>query len=551
MVIKNMKVLAIDDNHDNLISLKALIKEAFPEALTLMALDGDAGLQLAASEDPDVILLDIVMPGQDGFEVCKRLKSDPALKEIPVIFFTATRDDKEHHLRALEVGAEGFLSKPIDISDLTAQIRAMVKIKNANIEKLFEKKRLAELVEERTYDLKKAHLASLNMLEDLKSENESRKKSEIALKISEKRFRTLIENAFDGIYLTNGQFFYYVNEKFCEILGYSAEELTSPDFNFDVTLTEDSRKLVRERSQLRELQKEVPGTYEFKMKSKDGKYKNVEVSTVNLAIGDELNVMGIVRDVSERKKIESQMIHAERLTALGEMSAGIAHEINQPLTTLSLAFDNILYDVNENEEFDKSYLLAKVNKIFENIDRIRNIIDHIRAFSRNQDSFVLTAFNVNDGIRSALSMITVQYEIIGINVSAVLDEKLPLIIGNVFKMEQVVLNMVSNAKDALIEKKNRLQENYPMAINIRTFIREKQIVIELEDNGIGIKSSDIEKVLLPFYTTKETGKGTGLGLSISYGFIKELKGDIEISSEVLIGTTITIFLPLSEQNYHA
>jgi len=150
-----IKILAIDDNQDNLISIKALIREAFPQTITLTASNGPKGLELAAAEDPDVILLDIVMPGMDGFEVCKKLKADKKLGDIPVVFVTAIKGDKENRIRALECGAEGFLAKPIDESELTAQIRAMLKIKTAVIEKRDEKERLEKLVEIRTISLQK------------------------------------------------------------------------------------------------------------------------------------------------------------------------------------------------------------------------------------------------------------------------------------------------------------------------------------------------------------------------------------------------------------
>ena len=161
---RHIKILAIDDHQDNLISLNALIKEAFPHAVILTALNGISGIELAAAEDPDVILLDIVMPGMDGFEVCTKLKADKTLRDIPVVFVTAIKGDKEHRTRALEVGAEAFLAKPIDESELTAGIRAMVKIKKAHTDKRDENKRLAALVEARTRELEESHTAALNLL---------------------------------------------------------------------------------------------------------------------------------------------------------------------------------------------------------------------------------------------------------------------------------------------------------------------------------------------------------------------------------------------------
>ena len=144
------KILAIDDNKDNLVTLKALIQEAFPEAVVLTTQNGDQGLELAAAQDPDVIFLDIIMPKMDGYEVCTKLKADQKLRDIPVVFITAIKGDKEHRIKALESGAEAFLAKPIDEIELTAQIRAMMKIRASNIQKRDEKELLAALVEEKT-----------------------------------------------------------------------------------------------------------------------------------------------------------------------------------------------------------------------------------------------------------------------------------------------------------------------------------------------------------------------------------------------------------------
>ena len=110
------KILAIDDINDNLISLKAIIDDAFPGSVVVTALNGSKGIELAIANNPDVILLDIIMPDMDGFEVCQKLKQDARVSDIPVVFLTALKGDKINRIKALEVGAEGFLSKPIDLS---------------------------------------------------------------------------------------------------------------------------------------------------------------------------------------------------------------------------------------------------------------------------------------------------------------------------------------------------------------------------------------------------------------------------------------------------
>lgn len=150
-----LTILAVDDNPDNLTVLEAILQDALPGARLVTAQSGDEGIALARTEDPDVILLDIVMPGMDGYAVCRKLKEEPRLRSIPVVFLTAARTDRESRLRALEAGAEAFLSKPTDEVELTAQIRAMAKIKAADRARQRENERLAELVEDRTRRLEK------------------------------------------------------------------------------------------------------------------------------------------------------------------------------------------------------------------------------------------------------------------------------------------------------------------------------------------------------------------------------------------------------------
>lgn len=149
---REITVLVVDNNPDNLISLKALVKEDFPDSRVFTADSGQQGIELAVSKDPDVILLDVIMPGMDGFETCRRIKADKKLKDTPVVFVTALRGDKESRVLALQCGAEGFISKPIDESELIAQIRAMLKIREANIYRRNEEKRLSGAAMEKAGD---------------------------------------------------------------------------------------------------------------------------------------------------------------------------------------------------------------------------------------------------------------------------------------------------------------------------------------------------------------------------------------------------------------
>ncbi len=187
-----MTILAIDDNGDNLITLRALIGESFSDARVLTTQSGRQGIVLAASEDPDVILLDIVMPEMDGFEVCRALKADGRSADTPVVFLTAIKADRTSRVQALEAGGDAFLSKPIDSVELTAQIKAMVKIKAAERRQRDEHARLERLVHERTLELERSHTAMLNLMEDLKSENEVRRGMEQSLATALKENQILL-----------------------------------------------------------------------------------------------------------------------------------------------------------------------------------------------------------------------------------------------------------------------------------------------------------------------------------------------------------------------
>jgi PAS domain S-box-containing protein len=182
-----VKILAIDDIQDNLTSLKAIIADAFPDIELLTALSGQIGLERAKREIPDIILLDILMPGMDGYEVCRLLKSDPELEDIPVVFVTALKESRQNRIQALEAGAEAFLTKPIDETEMTSQIKAMLKIRAANLFKKDEKIRLESLVKSRTEELER------ELAERIKADEEVRS--------SEEKFRALVSQMKLGLAL--------------------------------------------------------------------------------------------------------------------------------------------------------------------------------------------------------------------------------------------------------------------------------------------------------------------------------------------------------------
>jgi len=309
-----IKILAIDDNPDNLITIQALVNESFPKVIVLKAFNGLQGLELATAHNPDVIMLDIVMPDMDGYEVCKRLKSDKNLRDIPVIFVTAIKGDKESRIKALECGAEAFLAKPIDESELVAQIRAMVKIKTAHIERYDENIRLAALVTEQTNELKKTYTATLNLLEDLKKENEARKKTEEALRESEEKFRDMANLLPQVIFeIDLNGIITYVNKQAYSTFGYTGNELIGLDsLNFHFP---EDRVLVAENLLLKLSGVEVEKK-DYRMIHKDGTTFPALIYTSLVYYGTKIiGLRGIVIDITEQKLAEEKIIHIARLYA--------------------------------------------------------------------------------------------------------------------------------------------------------------------------------------------------------------------------------------------
>jgi len=272
----------------------------------------------------------------------------------------------------------------------------------------------------------------------------------------------------------------------------------------------------------------------------------VNVSLLREGMKEAKGYLVVIRDISERKKMDKQLIHTERMAGIGLMAAGMAHEINQPLNTISLSMDNLIISMNTGTP-EKAYLENKTTKIFDNITRIRNIIDHVRAFSKDHDDYIQSKFNINESIRNAKSMISEQFKHNAIHVVLNLDGTLPQIVGNTYKFEQVMVNLIINAKDAIEEKANTLNTDFVKVVEICSYREHQHIGVEVKDNGIGIESKDVDKVMLPFYSTKKEGSGTGLGLSISFGIIRDMNGTIEIQSERMKGTTIRIMIPVKKE----
>ena len=238
------------------------------------------------------------------------------------------------------------------------------------------------------------------------------------------------------------------------------------------------------------------------------------------------------------KKHEEALMQADKLQSLGVLATGIVHEINQPLMAISMALDILALKAG-----DGAYTAVKVASMKEYVSRITKIVDEVRTFAREKHDDTGT-FSMNTAVRNVLGMIGTQLKGHTIRVIESLDEAMPTVTGDLYRFEQVVLNIVTNARYAV---ETCAVKPEGAEISIRTYSNGRKAIMQIRDNGAGIPEGVKRNLFTPFYTTKPVGDGTGLGLSIAYGIIKSMGGDIDVVSEEGRFTEFTITLPVRQE----
>lgn len=257
------------------------------------------------------------------------------------------------------------------------------------------------------------------------------------------------------------------------------------------------------------------------------------------------------RKMAERKLAEQRTLsmRSDRLRSLGEMAAGIAHELNQPLVGVRGLAEHLLIGMDRRWELTEEKFRERVSLIVEQADRMSNIIEHIRLFAREAGKHEMRLVQVNDVVQSAMKMLSAQFKSRGIVLESELCEAQCPILVNPFSLEEVIINLLINARDAVEERREKKSESIPPLVILKTSLSgkalKKQVKIEVIDRGIGIKKNLLPKVFDPFFTTKAPDKGTGLGLAISKTIIEQLNGTIGIQSKPDQGTTVTISIPVA------
>lgn len=239
---------------------------------------------------------------------------------------------------------------------------------------------------------------------------------------------------------------------------------------------------------------------------------------------------------------QAKSIHASRLVTLGEMATGVAHELNQPLGGISLAA-KFVRKSSEMGKLSNEDLIDSIDDIDTCVARMSKIINHMRAFAR-QDAVAFETVNISETIDGAMTLLGEQFRLHGVDFITDYSQELPGIVASFSQLEQVWINLMTNARDALDEKAESVKDfQKTLKITVIENATSNTIDVSFTDNGSGMPDHVKTKIFDPFYTTKEVGKGTGLGLSISHGIIANHQGIFEVDSLDGAGTTIRVKLP--------
>ena len=255
-----------------------------------------------------------------------------------------------------------------------------------------------------------------------------------------------------------------------------------------------------------------------------------------------------ISDVTKRLEAEQQLIQASKMATLGEMATGVAHELNQPLSVIKTASNFFMRKLKKKEVIRDEILLTMSEEIDSHVERATKIINHMRQFGRKSDPN-LEPVHLNEVLERAFEIFSQQLKVRGIDVKWQTEPDLPRVMGDPSRLEQVIINLLINARDAIEERFDQTPPDNPLPreITISTTSEPKTVTLSVCDTGVGVPEPIRGKIFEPFFTTKKVGKGTGLGLSISYSIVKECGGQIQITENPGGGSCFNLHFPLVKE----
>ncbi len=518
------KILVVDDDPRNLIAVEEVLRSPGIEIVTADC--GEAALRHVLREDFAVILLDVQMPRIDGYEVAGLIRSRPRSSRVPILFLTAFNKDDLHVFRGYSAGAVDYVFKPIEPLILKSKVDVFVDL----YRKTEEIRRQGE--EERRL-----------LMENLRVRSE-KLKTEQALRRREEHQSIVLQSLPIALYTASVEEdhrqLHFTNESIERITGFGPEAFLERSDFWSSRLNPEDRERVL--AQLRKLPEEGVVALEYRWRCADGTERHFLDQTVLMRDdeGKPREFFGMWFDISERKQMEQNLLHASKLEAVGRLTGGIAHDFNNMLSVVIGNLDLLQKSIEGNKKAER-----RVRMAMESAQRCADLTYRLLTFSRRQP-LQLSTIDVNVLMPGLLDLMR---RTLGERINARLrSEKSiwPIQVDRA-QLEAALLNLAVNARDAM-------PEGGDLTISVENRVIEEgkaatpgeYVMITVSDTGTGMPPEVLQRVFEPFFTTKESGKGTGLGLSMVYGFVQQSHGHIEVDSLPNKGTTIRIFLPRTE-----
>jgi PAS domain S-box-containing protein len=543
-----LRILLVEDNeHDRLAFRRAFEKSPVTCEITECTWAEEALLQLLADASLfDLVVIDHKLPGMSGLDLCKELLVQET--PLPLVLLTG-KGSQELAIKALKAGVDDYIIKESAESYLDLLPVVLPEVVRKHGDRLARK--LAEEALRKTYDEleqrveeRTAQLARTT--EQLKSELTERKRAQGALRESEEKYSTVAEHSLTGIYIDQDGKIVFANRKFAEIYyGYSRQELIGME----------SRKLVHpeDRAWTDEMRtkrlkgEEAPSEYQARGLTKDGRTIWIVRRNTLIDYDGKPAILGNIVDITESRAKEAQLIQASKMSTLGEMATGVAHELNQPLSSIQIGADFFRNMAEQGRRIPPEELAYVSEQMTQQVARAVKIIDHMRQFGRKAE-IQHEKVDINQPLRAVFALLGEQLRVRGIKVKLNLEDDLPPVLADSNRLEQVFIDLVVNARNAMGDERARLDgETTENTLTVTTFQEHGRVAVTIADTGPGVPDGLKQKIFEPFFTTKEVGKGTGLGLSISYGIINDYGGTIEVASEVEKGATFKITFPACDK----
>jgi signal transduction histidine kinase len=519
-------ILIIDDKPANLGILANYLESA--DYQVLAAQDGETGLRTAQYAQPDLILLDVILPGIDGFELCKRLKTDERTKDIPVIFMTIL-DKPEDKVKGFAAGGVDYIAKPFQYEEILVRVATHLRIRSLTHKLEAANKSLEKQVEERTAELLKANKALQDEIAERKQAETEREQMLIRVKTQAQQVQHIIETVPDGVLL--------LGEDGHVRMANSIAEKFFPLLAVD---WQNGRLTTVGSQSLSSFLAAPPNGLRHEI-NVENQIIEVIAHPVQQNLANQEWVL-VFRDVTQERVIQRLVQKQDRLAAVGQLAAGIAHDFNNILAVISL-YSELLLQMTD--------LSTEHRKWLQNIDqqseRAGDLIQQILDFSR-QSIMESRQIDLLSFFKELIQLLKRTFpENIRIDLIYTDDEY--NISADASRIQQVFMNLAVNARDAMPKGGNltvaldRLQVTTNDTVPILGMQPGQWIQVSITDTGQGIAAENHSRIFEPFFTTKKFDKGTGLGLAQVYGIVQQHQGFIDFQSQEGKGTAFTLYFP--------